>query len=116
VSIQSEIITALASVAGARVYPDLAPQDAALPLVIYKRTAYEPLMKLDGYASLTKSTFMFECWATTKAGSLTLAGQVQTAIEASVIAVKFREPSTGDEYEVQVDQFVEPIAYSFWHA
>ena len=116
-SIQSDIVTALASVAGGRVYPEAAPEDAALPFVIYRRTLYEPVMTLTGYAGATRSAFMFECWATTKAVALSTAAAVQSAIEAAApITTKYREPASGEDFEPASDQYVEPVAYTFWHA
>ncbi len=116
-SIQSDVITALAGVASDRVYPEAAPQDAVLPIVIYKRAHFEPLMTLTGYAGTTKSTFVFECWGTTKAEALSIADSVTAAIDAAAgITIKFREPIGGENYESQSDQYVEPVSYSFWHS
>ena len=122
-SIHSDIVTALAAIAGGRVYPDAAPENLAPPLVIYRRVGYEPLMTLQGYANLAKSTFVFECWAaptatvTAKAAALTLAGQVQAAIDAaSGLASKWREPVSGDEYDIETLELMEPVQYSFWHS
>jgi hypothetical protein len=116
-TIQTDIITALASVASGKVYPEAAPEDVAVPLVIYRRIAHEPLMTLQGYSGSTRSSFVFECWATTKQGALTLAASVITAIDAaSPLTTKYRENVSGEDYESQYDQFVEPVQYSFWHA
>jgi hypothetical protein len=116
-SIQSDIVTALAAVAGGRVYPQAAPQDAALPFVVYRRTAYEPVNLLQGAATNARSTFTFECWGTTLDSALTTAAAVVAAVEAAApLASRFRVDGSGDDYEPVADVFMEPISYSFWHA
>lgn len=116
-SIQGDIRTALASVASGRVYADAAPDNAPLPLVVYRRTGHFPEMTLNGYAGLTRSAFVFEAWAATKDGAVALAGEVVTAIDAGAgLTIKYREPADADEYESSTDQYVDLVAYSFWHA
>lgn len=120
-SIQSDIITALIGgspqVADGRVYPQAAPQNAALPLVVYRRVNSEPLMTLLGYAGTTKHIFVFECWASTYAAALSLADSVRGAIEsAAALQPCYREQGDPDDYEPAVDQFVEPVLFSFWHS
>lgn len=116
-SIQGDIVTALAGIAGDRVYPDAAPQDASMPFVIYRRVVKDPLMTLAGYAGSTRSSYLFESWATTKAESDAVSAAVVAAIEAAVaITTKYREPVSAEEYEPQVDSFMEPVQFSFWHS
>ncbi len=121
-SIHADIKIALDGVAAVtaagetRVYPDAAPQDAPLPFVIMRQTLNDPQMTLMGYSGITHSVYVFECWAKTKAVALSLAADVVVAIEASAIVMKFREPSSGEDYEPLSDQLVEPVQYSFWHA
>ena len=113
-SIQSDITTALAAVASGAVYPDAAPQDAEYPFVVYRRTGFEPIMTLAGPATNGRSTFVFEAYATTLAGALTLAASVVAAIAAAFPGA-YREPADGEQYEPVVDAFMEPAVYSFWH-
>lgn len=115
-SLQSDIKTALAGIAGNRVYPEAAPDAASLPLVVYRKAGSEPLMTLQGYAGTTRFTMVFDCWARTYAEAITLADQVRTALEAAAaLKPMYREPADADDYEPVVDQFVEPVSYSFWH-
>jgi hypothetical protein len=116
-SVQSDIKTALAGIASNRVYPAAAPDAAALPHVVYRKAGAEPLMTLQGYAGTTRYTFVFECWARTYAEAITLAEQVRTALEAAAaLKPMYREPADADDYEPVVDEFLELVAYSFWHA
>jgi len=122
-TIHSDIVTALAGVASGQVYPDAAPENVEPPLVIYRRLAYDPLMTLQGYAGQARSTFLFECWGkptssiTAKASALALAASVQSAIDgAAGLTIKYREPVSGDQYEVETLELMEPVQYSFWHS
>jgi len=115
-TIHSDIVAALASVASGRVYPDAAPQDAVLPFVVYRRVSKEPLNTLYEATGYVRSSFVFDCWATTKAAAITTAAAVVTAIEAAAaLNMAFEEPVTGEDYEPAVDQFVEPVQFGFWH-
>lgn len=114
-SIQSDIVTALASVAGGRVYPQIAPADAALPFVVYRVLTKNPLGLLTGHGGATQYSVVFECYAETYAAALTLAGQVTTAVEAAATLTEYREQSPGEEYEPAVNVFMEPVYFGFWH-
>ncbi len=115
-SIETSIIEALAGIASNHVYPDAAPQDTPLPLVTYKTIDREPLNTLQGYAGITRSIIRFDCWAKTKAEALSLAASVVAAIHAYAgIQNKYQESPGASDYEPAVDQFVEPVQFTFWH-
>lgn len=124
-SIESDIVNALASVAGSRVYPvGVVPEKVTLPMVTYRRVLCAPVQALEGPYGLTHSEFVFECWAgktdTTqaKAPSVVLATAVRAAIEASAalkISNRFEIPTPGDDYEPETLEIMEPVSYSFWH-
>lgn len=115
-SIHEDVVTALAGVASGRVYPDQAPQDYDLPLVVYQRISVEPLMVLSGYAGMTRSVFRFDCWGATKAQAISTAESVVAALEsASGLPIGTREPASGEDVEPALEQFVEPVQFSFWH-
>lgn len=114
-SIQTDIVTALASVAGGRVYPQVAPQDAVNPFVVYRIVGNEPLMTLQGYAGTTKYTVEFTSIAGTYAESLSTAGAVQSAITTAFPGA-FREPPPENQYIPEVDEYAESVTFSFWSA
>jgi hypothetical protein len=113
-SLQSEIVTALAAVAGGKLYPQIAEQEATMPFVVYRITGKEPAQRLNGSAGLTRYTVLFESWAETYAAALALADQVRAAIEASSLT-SFEEPASGEDYEPVTDAFVEPVVFGFWY-
>jgi hypothetical protein len=119
VSIQSDIVAALngspITSAGSRVYPQAAPQDASLPFVVYRRLSQEPIGTIHNAAPIaTKSVFVFECYATSYQGALTLADEVRASIQASSVEA-YPSPSSGEEYAPAVDEFMEPVQYEIWH-
>ena len=109
-TIQADIVTALAGIASGRVYPQIAPENATYPLVNYRILNKAPITTIHGTTLATDYTVVFECWATTYSGALTLAESVRTAINASTLnKVEADEP--GEEYDVQADSFMEPVYY-----
>lgn len=114
-SLQSDIITALATVAGGRVYPQIAEQEAAMPLVVYRLLSKDPAIKLSGGAGLTNTIVSFECWAETYQGAIDLAEQLRAAIDASTL-ISYEESASGEDYEPPTDYYVEPVTYGFWHS
>lgn len=114
-SIQSDIVTALASVAGGRVYPQVAEQDAVMPFVVYRLLSKTPAQKMNGSAGLINTIVEFACWAETYAAAIALAENVRTAINAASL-ISYEDSSSGEDYEPQTDAFVEPVTFGFWHS
>ena len=116
-SIQSDIISALSAVASGRVYPQAAPQDAAMPFVIYRRLSQEPLTTIHSASVVaTRSTFVFECYAETYAEALSTAETVRAAfLAASPTLDVYAVPSSGEEYAPAIDAYMEPVELGFWH-
>jgi len=111
--IQAEIVTALASVAGGRVYPQVAPQSAAKPFVVYRMTGSDPLMTIDSVVHITRYSFVFDCWAGTAQSALDIAASLRTALE--IDSLKWvRDPAPENGYSPESDEYVESVAYSFW--
>lgn len=113
-SLQSDIITALASVASGNVYPQAAPEKVSLPFVIYRVLSKDTLQMLNGSLDQTNSLVVFECWADDYAEALTVSAAVQAAIEGSGMTW-YRESAPGEEYQQAVDAYMEPVYYGFWH-
>lgn len=113
-SLQSDLITALAGVASGRVYPQIAPEGSAYPLVNYKVQNKQPVASIGGTTHATQSDVVFECWGNTYASALATANAVRAAIEASTLTwYPIAEP--GDEYDATADSYMEPVYYGFMH-
>ena len=111
---QGDLMTALASVASGQVYPQAAPADAAIPFVVYRILGKETIQTINGDVHQTNYTVAFDSWAGDYSSAVTLSNSVAAAIEASDL-VSYRENSPGEEYEPQVDMYVEPVYYGFWY-
>lgn len=122
-SIESDLVTALAGVASGNVFPVGEVAEGTLPpFVAYRCAKRIPVQTLEGVTVIVQSIFIFECWGvktsskSAKKASLDLAADVIAALDADVtIANKFREPVSGEEYDDQVLELMEPVQYSLWH-
>lgn len=113
-SLQSEIVTALASVAGGRVYPQVGEPEAQLPFVVYRVLNKRAENNFCGYSGKTNFSVAFDCWADTYAEALSIADAVNAAIEASNL-VSYRDVSPGEDFELLDETFVEPTYFGFWY-
>lgn len=114
-SLQSDIITALAGVAGGQVYPQYAPDDVEPPFVIYRILGKTPLTTLDDTETLIQFVVAFEGYAESYQEALTLSAAVVSAIEVSGIDHYYKDSSPGDDYIPLIDGFMEPVFFGFWH-
>lgn len=112
-SLQSDIVTALAAVASGRVYPQIAPEGAAYPLVNYRIINKEPIVTIHGTVEATEYQVVFECWGATYSSALSTADAVRAAIVASSALDHSYIPEPGEEYDVAGDSFMEPVYFSF---
>jgi hypothetical protein len=124
-SIQSDVVTALSGVVGGRVYPEAAPQDIVLPMVIYTRKSRDPLSTLLGATGDVNSEIVFECYAKTKLEALDVADDVRAAIVAArssvlggsgVLPVQYEMPVSTEDYTPETMEYMEPVGFGFWHA
>ena len=113
-SLQSDIVTALASVASGNVYPQFVPADIDPPFVVYRILSKDPLTTLSAGTVETNSVVEFDCYADTYSAALTLAGNVRTAITGSGLTY-YESTAPGENYEPDVDIYMEPVFYGFWH-
>lgn len=114
-SVHSDIATALSSVAGGRVYWELAPQeDAGDEYVVIREVGHLRETTLNGYAGLTLHTFMFDCWSVRdKLAALTVAGQVEAAMETLTLA--YPEEVGADDFITDPMELMVARKYSIWH-
>lgn len=125
-TIESDIVTACAGIT--KFYPaGEVPENTEPPLVTYRRTFYEsPQLLGGGGCGLAHSEFTFECWGaktegvtSAKSASITLATSLRSALDASATltaASRFEISNSGDKFEPELLEVMEPVFYSFWHA
>lgn len=113
-SLQTDLITALATVADGRVYAQMAPERVDFPFVVYRRAARTPEATIHGGApAAIRSDIVFECYGKTYQEALTTAQAVRSALYATTLPW-FETSGSGDEYEPAVDVFMEPVYAGFW--
>ena len=120
-SLQSDILSALSAVASGKVFAQFVPEKSANgaeinpPFVVFRVLNKDPLAVLTGDEGLKNFSVVFECYSETLDGALTLAGQVQSAIEASSLNY-YSESAPGEDYTLEVAVYMEPVYYGFWHS
>lgn len=89
-SAEQDLYTVLSGNAGVmalvstRIYPDIVPEDAALPAIAYQRAQTEFVTTIHGGTSLGQTVVLeVSCVATTRAGALALANAVVAAMNGT---------------------------------
>lgn len=75
--------TGIAAIVDTRVYSDEAPQDSALPYVVYQRISSGRQYSLTGYSNLENPRVQIDCYASTKSGAVALSDAVVAAMRAA---------------------------------
>lgn len=118
-SIESLLFTSLTGNSGlrslisARLYPDVLPQGATLPAVVYQRisTPRQHTFGAGCPVAVSRPRLQYACWAATPAAALAVCEALRSALQASGYAVTFdsettmREPESG-LYVRYLDAFV----------
>lgn len=115
-TVEQAIRTALASVAGGRVYNGPAPEDVALPFVGFTRISESPLFDMKGtrMGGVSQYRFQFD----TVANDFDSARTVATAIETALLASADIKAVPLNSFESSEDQPKSAIfvqEFSIWH-
>lgn len=82
-SAETFLYTTLQALVSGRVYPDVAPLDAALPYVTYQQVGGAPVFFLENdLPSKTHGRFQINSWAGTRLAATDLARDVEAALFA----------------------------------
>ena len=111
-SFQTALMTALASVASGRVYPQIAPEKSVYPLVNYRILSKSPISTINGVVHAVDYQVVFECWGATYTSALATAAAVRAAVIASGLNYSPTD-EPGEDYEATADSFMEPVYYVF---
>jgi hypothetical protein len=79
-SAESITSTALKTLAGGRVYPDVAPASAVKPYVVYQSVGGVDETTFDGADTLQNSRVQVSAWSTTRSEASTIIKQVRAAL------------------------------------
>lgn len=99
----------VSAIVGTRVYPQVAPQGAASPYLVYSQVSGAREWDLDCVAGLGNPVFQVTAWADTYAAAQALADAVRAAVSAASAAGDLGgETIQGATIENEIDQFEEP--------
>lgn len=80
-TVESDLFALLSPLAGARVYPDVAPAGVARPCITYQQVGGESLAYIEaGVPNAKNGRFQVNCWGTTRLAVAALALQVENAM------------------------------------
>lgn len=106
-SVASAIYDALAghagvqTLVGTRVYPDIAPQDAAFPRLVWQEVSTVPVNAMDGYGNLVSCRVQVTSWSRKATDARSLDAQVRLAMAASTqfksLHIEFRSLGLDEE-------------------
>ena len=116
-SIESDLYSVLSGLADGNVFIMAAPAQTQPPYVIYRVLEVDPIMTLQGPEGTSKFTIGFEAYGATFSEVKTLEDATKTAIDAAIATLSgWREPRLDDMYYPDLDEFMRPVVYSFWHS
>jgi hypothetical protein len=84
-TIEAELYQALLSLAGGRVFPDVAPENTPVPYITYQAVGGEPINFLSGEApGKTNTRMQVNVWAATRLEASEIGAQVEDAVRAAI--------------------------------
>jgi hypothetical protein len=84
-TIEAQVYEVLKSLAGGRIYPDVAPEGEPVPYITYQAVGGEPINFLSGEApGKTNTRMQLNVWAATRLVASEIGAQVEDAVRAAV--------------------------------
>lgn len=77
----------LVALVGSRIYPQNAPDNAAVPYVIYQQISGQRDIAMDGATGRVESSWQISCWANTPASAATICQAAYGALKDKNTAV-----------------------------
>jgi hypothetical protein len=112
-SAESVTFGAIKTLAGGRVYPDVAPTGAALPRIVYQSVGGTDETTFDGADTLQNSRMQVSVWSTSRSEAATIIQQVRAALTAEPVrGVPIGAPVSVFEDETKL--FGSQQDYSIW--
>jgi hypothetical protein len=101
----------VAALVGTRVSADRIEQGAALPFVVFARSASSPVTTLAGVVLITMSSLDVQCWADTRAGADALADAVTAAVRG---VIGQSVPGRSGVYDADLDLHGTVLNVNWW--
>lgn len=116
-SAEATIYTLLTGLVAGRVYPDVAPEGAALPRIVYQQVGGVSESFIEGSLPDKENARMqIACWASTRAAAVALAKQAESAIVASTAFQAEPLGSRSSVYEEDTQFYGTHQDFSIWYA
>lgn len=101
---------ALTALVNGQVYPDLAPQDIEVPLVVYERASSDPTYTIHGQLVATVVTVTVQCWAATRIAAEAIGDAAIDAMSAADCVSSERRAT----YDSDTALYVSLIDFAVW--
>lgn len=111
--IQEQVVSALGSVVGGRIFPNTAPNNTQTPYVVYLRVASAPENTLADGVPIENTRVQIDCFDTTYAAALTLAEGVKAALRASSLTFVLLMEQDQFEFDARLHRVI--LDFSIWH-
>jgi len=114
-ALEASIKTALASVAGGRVYPDTTPDNVTFPCVVYQQVGGDVLNPLECVdPNLDHARMQVWVWSKTRLEASTVMRQVRTALMGSLKAYAYSAPVSN--YDDVLKLYGARTDFGVWYA
>lgn len=114
-TVEDDIFDLLASLTSNRVYPDVAPQGATLPFIVFQQVGGEAINYIDNVEADKKhGRYQFAVWAATRAAAASIALQIESRM---VTATDFSARPVGApvaDYEADTNRRGSRQDFSIW--
>lgn len=119
-SVQSDLYTTLgthaglAGLVGARIYPDVAPEDAIAPRVVWQEIADVPQNGIDGHNSLDNYRIQVTSWGSSATQARAVEAQVRAAMAAATAFTNVCVDIRALGFEAETKLFGMQSDFSVW--
>jgi hypothetical protein len=115
VGIEASIKTALVSVAGGRVYPDVPPDNPTFPLIVYQQVGGDVINPLECTdPNLDNARIQVWVWSKTRLEASSVMRQVRVALTGSLKAFALGAPVS--DYQSDTKLYGSRTDFSIWYA
>lgn len=113
-ALEASIKTALASIAGGRIYPDTTPDKPVFPCVVYQQVGGEVLNPLEGSdPNKDNARMQVVVWSKTRLEASSIARSARTALASSLAATMLAAPVS--LYESDLKIYGSRADFSLWY-
>lgn len=99
---------------GARIYPDVAPQDAARPYIVWQEVSNVPANGLDGFLNLDNFRVQVTCWGVKATDVRDIDAAVRAAMDAATSFKSLQVDHRALPFEPDTKLFGSQSDFSVW--